>query len=146
MTDDIKTMVKHARAAVSKNEETPNLETFISALMHVASLDACIFAKYPKLRSVCLAKILQFRNHAKATEDVKDALETLRISLWQSLECEPWTKDEWDDAFQRAVSNHELVYSFTSEDFCADRVMQQIQEETDSDSSGQNEEEEEEED
>lgn len=118
-----------AKQAVELNISSPSKDTCVAALLEVARLPFFRFAKHPKLRNTCLAKIITLRNHPVADEDVLDALELLRVTLWQSLDCDPWKEDERDEAFRNSVSSHNLVYGLESVEFDAEAVLAAYEEE-----------------
>lgn len=114
---------RDAYDSVLANLARPNKATFVSAILEIARLQPYRFARHPRLRNTCLAKILACRDHPNADADVLDALEMLRVSLWQCLDQDPWVSDEREKEFREAVSLHTLVYSLESTDFCGESFL-----------------------
>jgi hypothetical protein len=113
--------------AVIANTSSPSEDTFVAAILEVARLPLSRFARHPKLRNVCLAKILLCRNHPKANHNVCDALEILRVTLWQSLDHDDWVSDAQDPQFREAVSCHGLVYELEPAEFGAQSVLDEYE-------------------
>jgi hypothetical protein len=103
--------VRFALQRVHVNEQYPSKWTAIDAIDAVCAIPLDVFAKKPRLRNVCLMKIMEFRFHPKADDDVLEALERLRVVLEQALEQVPWVADEeFDFDFRAAVGNPDLVF------------------------------------
>ena len=115
--------VSEATRAVEVNLSGATKDNFIAAVLEVARLPLTRFAHHPRLRNVCLAKIIVLRSHRMADEDVLDALELLRVVLWQSLDVDSWKKDERDEDFRISVSCHTLVYGHSEVEFDAEEVI-----------------------
>ena len=92
-----------------QNADFPDKWTAIDVVDAVCDLPLDLFARHPRLRRVCLTKILELRHHSEADDDVLEAFERLRVVLEEALDVQPWTDDEFDAEFRACVRNPDLV-------------------------------------
>lgn len=103
--------VQFALSKLLQNHAFPSKWTALDAMDAMCMIEPRVFAKHPRLRMVCLMKILQLRHDPRSDMDVLDRLERFRVVLHQCVHQDIWVADaDFDDEFRTHVSNPDLVW------------------------------------
>jgi hypothetical protein len=86
----------------------PSVQMFLEIIYKLAELDLKYFAKNSDFREAAFLKILQHREYDD--DEVKDALETLRLTLLDSIDHPDWVSNYRDAVFCETIRNEGLVY------------------------------------